>query len=93
MEFTHERFGKCVLVDISQKLFEDYSQELLDKGDVTVIQYRGLSVKAAIKLGILIEPEMTPEDVDNASPGLIRWLSDICIAKHIQEANSVDPLS
>ena len=35
---------------------------------------------------------MSEEDVDNAKPALIVWLSD-CIFKTIAEAMNLDPLS
>lgn len=92
-EYTHERFGKCVLAEITQKQLADYSKILLDTGNISVIAYRGESVKAAIKCGFFIEPELTDKDVDEANPGFIRWLSDKCIAEMIKEATSIDPLS
>lgn len=92
-EYTHDRFGKCELVEITQKQTVQYAKLMDDIKNISMFEYRGRSVKAAIKLGLLIDPVLTEDDVDNASPGYVRWLSDECIAKMINEANSIDPLS
>lgn len=93
MEFTHERFGKCVIAEITQKQLADYSKEMQALGNETMIVFRGESVKAAVKHGLLLEPKLTASEVDNANPGLVRWLSDMCISKAITEATNIDPLS
>jgi len=92
-EYTHDRFGKCVLAEITQKQLVDYSKLMQDKKDMTMIEWRGESVKAAIKCGFFVEPTLTDKEVDDSSPAFIRWLSDECIAKMINEASNIDPLS
>jgi hypothetical protein len=92
-EYTHERFGKCVLAEITQKQLVDYSKQMQDKKDLTLIEWRGESVKAAIKCGFFIEPMMTDKEVDDSKPAFIRWMSDKCIAEMIAEATNIDPLS
>lgn len=92
MEFTHEKLGKCVLTDLTQKRLEDLTREMQGKEKETLTVFRGDSVRIAIKLGILTEPEMTVDDVDEAKPSLIHWLAD-CIGELIAEALNIDPLS
>lgn len=92
-EYTHKKFGKCKLIEITQKQFVDYSNSMLGKENMTLVEWRGESVKMAIKTGFFIEPILTDEDIDEASPGYIRWLSDECITEMIKEANDIDPLS
>lgn len=91
-EYTHDRFGKCVLADLTQKRLEDLTREMQGKEKETLTVFRGDSVRMAIKLGILTEPEMTVEDVDEAKPALINWLAD-CVGELIAEALKIDPLS
>lgn len=93
MEFEHEKFGKCVIADITQRQMVAYGKEMVGKGDVSMYEYRDLSIKAAIKHGLIEQPELTEKDVDEASPGLIRWISDKCLTEAIKEANDIDPLS
>ena len=92
MEFTHSKFGKCELVELTQKQMENYNTDMLHKSDLALAVYRGDQVRAAIKHGIMTEPKWTVEDVDNAKPGHIIWLSD-CITKVLTEALNIDPLS
>ena len=92
MEFTHEKFGKCVVKDLNQKELEDFSNDMTNKEKVPLTVWRGDSVRAAVKHGILVEPALSLDDVDNAKPGLIVWLAD-CVNKVIAEALSIDPLS
>lgn len=91
MEFTHDKFGKCVLTEITQKQLEDFTTAMRGKESELLTVYHGEAVRNAAKFGIMIEPVMTAEDVDNSSPGLVRWLSN-CIAKVITEAINPDPL-
>lgn len=92
MEFEHSKFGKCVLSEITQKQLEDFSKASRGEPDQLMTVWRGNCVRAASEIGFLVEPKITKEDVDNANPGLIRWLAD-CIAQMIAEANDIDPLS
>jgi hypothetical protein len=92
MEFEHKKFGKCVVKDINQKELEDFSNDMTNKEKVPLTVWRGDSVRAAVKHGILVEPALSLDDVDNAKPGLIVWLAD-CVNKVIAEALSIDPLS
>ena len=92
MEFEHKKFGKCVVKDLNQKELEDFSNDMTNKEKVPLTVWRGDSVRAAVKHGILVEPALSLDDVDNAKPGLIVWLAD-CVNKVIAEALSVDPLS
>lgn len=92
MEFEHEKFGKCVLTEITQKMLEDFHLAMKGKETQPLSVWRGDSVRAAAKLGIMTEPNWTPEDVDNAKPAHVVWLAD-CIAKLVSEAMNLDPLS
>lgn len=92
MEFTHSKFGKCELVELTQKQMENYNTDMMGKSDLALAVYRGDQVRSAIKHGFLIEPVWVVEDVDNAKPGHIIWLSD-CITKVLVEALNIDPLS
>ncbi len=92
MEFEHKKFGKCVLLEINQKMLEDFHREMIGKETQPLSVWRGDSVRAAVKCGFMVEPKWTLEDVDNAKPAHIVWLSD-CIAKLISEAMNLDPLS
>ena len=92
MEFEHKKFGKCVVKDLNQKELEDFSNDMTNKEKVPLTVWRGDSVRAAVKHGILVEPALSLDDVDNAKPGLIVWLAD-CVNKVIAEALSIDPLS
>jgi hypothetical protein len=92
MEFEHEKFGKCVLLEINQKMLEDFHRDMKGKETQPLSVWRGDSVRAAVKQGIMTEPKWTLDDVDNAKPAHIVWLAD-CIAKLISEAMNLDPLS
>jgi hypothetical protein len=92
MEFEHEKFGKCVLKEITQKMLEDFHLDMKGKETQPLSVWRGDSVRAAVKQEFLLEPKWTLEDVDNAKPAHIVWLAD-CIAKLISEAMNLDPLS
>ena len=92
MEFEHKRFGKCVVSDITQKQLEDFYRALKGYEHDPVPIWRGEAVRQAVKLGVMIEPKMTVEQVDESKPSLIIWLAD-CIAKSVTEATKIDPLS
>lgn len=92
MEFEHKKLGKCILVEIKQKQLEEFSRLMQGKDKEPLSVWRGDSVRAAAKLGLLTEPALKLEDIDNQKPALIVWLSD-CIAKVISEALNLDPLS
>lgn len=95
MEFEHNKFGKCVLKELTQKEAEDYGrkmQELSEGPKEPLTVYRGNMVRVFSEFGFMKEPKLSKEDVDNSSPGLIKWLSD-CITKAMTEALNIDPLS
>lgn len=92
MDFQSKKFGKCVLADLTQIKAEAYAREMQGKGDVPLTVWRGDSVRVVAKLELLLEPELTPDAIDNASPGLIFWLSE-CVNKWMAEALEIDPLS
>ena len=92
MEFEHEKFGKCVLKDITQKMLEEFHRDMKQDLNVPLSVWRGDSVRSAVKNGIMVEPAWKVEEVDNAKPALIVWLAD-CVAKIIAEAMNIDPLS
>ena len=92
MEFEHEKFGKCVVLDLTQKMLEDFHRDMRQDLEVPLSVWRGDSVRSAVKHGIMTEPKWTAEDVDNAKPAHIVWLAE-CIAKVIAEAMNLDPLS
>ena len=91
MEFEHEILGKCEVIEVNQKQVEDFHRAMIGKEKEPLSVWRGDSVRVAAKQGILIEPKLTPDDIDNAKPALISWLSD-CIAKMFTEALRIDPL-
>lgn len=92
MEFEHEKFGKCVLAELTQKQLEDFHEAMKGKGELSLTKWRGESVRAFAKLGLLVEPKWKSEDVDGASPGHVYWLSE-CITQLQSEALNIDPLS
>ena len=92
MEFTHEKYGKCVLAEITQKQLEDFTSAMKGKESEVLTVWHGEAVRNASKFEIMEEPKMSATDIDNASPGLVRWLSN-CIAQLISEAINPDPLS
>ncbi len=92
MEFEHEKFGKCVVKDLTQKMLEDYHRDMKGKQDMPLTVWRGDSVRSFVEHGYMTEPVMTVEGVDNAKPALIVWLAD-CIFNVIAEAMNIDPLS
>jgi hypothetical protein len=92
MEFEHEKFGKCELVELTQKKLEDFHRIMSGKGNEPLTVWRGDSVRACLKLGLLIDPKWKPEDVDNASPAHVYWLSER-ITEWQAEALKIDPLS
>jgi|LSQX01.1.fsa_nt_gb hypothetical protein len=92
MEFTHDKFGKCVLKSLTQKMLEDFHLDMVGKEKGPLSVWRGDSVRVFVKHEFMLEPKWTVEDVNNANPGHIVWLSD-CIGKLIAEAMHLDPLS
>lgn len=92
MEFEHKKFGKCVLSEISQKMLEDFTRGMPGNEKESLTIWRGESVRNAVKSGLLVEPTMSVDSINNAAPGLIRWLAD-CINNAIAEAIDIDPLS
>ena len=93
MEFEHEKFGKCVIQEITQKMLEDFQRDIHEIPFRPVSIWRGECIRSAVKHGIMTEPKWTVEDVDNAKPAYIIWLADTCVAKVIAEATTIDPLS
>lgn len=92
MEFEHEKFGKCVVKDLTQKMLEDYHRDMKGKQDSPLSVWRGDSVRSFVEHEYMTEPKWTLDDVDNAKPALIVWLAD-CIFNVIAEAMNIDPLS
>ena len=91
MEFTHTRFGKCVLSDINQGQLEAWQDDVKSSTDVPMAVFYGKCVRAAVKAKILLEPALTDEQIAAAKPGLVHWLTN-CIAGEIAEASRIDPL-
>jgi hypothetical protein len=92
MEFEHKKFGKCAIAEITQKQVENFHGAMKGKEGEPLSLWRGESVRNALKFGIIIEPEWSVEQVDEARPGQVVWLSE-CVAKAFVEALSIDPLS
>lgn len=92
MEFEHEKFGKCELADVTQEQLEKFHEAMKGKGDLSLTQWRGDSVRNFAKLGLILEPKLKPEDVGGMKPGHVYWISE-CIAKCQAEALNIDPLS
>ncbi len=91
-EFTHARFGKCVLAEVNQGQLEAWQSEVKDTVGGPMAVWYGATVKAAIKAKILVEPVMSDEQIAAAKPGMIHWLAN-CVAEVINEASNIDPLS
>jgi len=92
MEFVHEKFGKCVVSELTQKQLEDFQIDVKGLLNEPLSVWRGMTVRSAIKRGFLVEPAWKVEDVDTAKPSQIIWISN-CITKVIAEVTRVDPLS
>ena len=91
MEFEHPKFGKCVILELNQKMMEDFHRDMKDLENEPLSVWRGTTVRSAIKREFLVEPAWKVEDVDTAKPSHIVWISN-CITKVIAEAMSADPL-
>ena len=92
MEFTHEKYGKCVLTEITQDQLEKFSKRTKPDSDEFLSVYRGDMVRAAVDIGFVIEPTWkTPDDVGKANAGLVRWVSK-CISDMLTEVMDIDPL-
>lgn len=92
MEFEHPKFGKCVVKDLTQRMLEDFHLDMKGKQDMPLSVWRGDSVRSFVKHEYMTKPAWTLEDVDNAKPAHVVWLSD-CVTKVIAEAMNIDPLS
>jgi rRNA processing protein Krr1/Pno1 len=92
MEFEHEKFGKCVVSELTQKQLEDFQIDVKGLLNEPLSVWRGMTVRSAIKRGFLVEPAWKVEDVDTAKPSQIIWISN-CITKVVAEVTRVDPLS
>jgi hypothetical protein len=92
VEFEHEKLGKCVLKDLTQKDLEDFHEAMKGKGELSLTKWRGDSVRAFAKQGLIEEPVIKADEVDGLSPGMVYWLSE-CITKLQAEALNIDPLS
>ncbi len=75
------------VVEITQKQVEEWSALLPVVEDVTISQWRGDVVRAAVETGWF---EGDPLDVDNMSPADVVWLSDK-LAEHYKEITEVSP--
>lgn len=92
MEFEHAKFGKCVTADFTQGQFEVFSEAVPDTAGLKMTVFRGATIRAAVKSGILLEPKLTVEQVAEIKPNLAIWLAE-CLGKAIAEATDIDPLS
>jgi hypothetical protein len=92
-EYTHDKYGTCELAEINHKQLVDYSTAMKGKGDMSLIEWRGESVKAAIRNGFFLSPKLTEQEIDGLGAGYVIWLSDGCIAKMIKEVTDINPLS
>ena len=92
MEFEHKKFGKCVVKDQKKRMLEYFQLDTKGKLDMPLSVWRGDSVRSFVKHEYMTEPKWTVEDVDNAKPAHVVWLSD-CVTKVIAEAMNIDPLS
>lgn len=77
--------------DLTQKQVEQWSAALKGAHEKTVPEYRGDVVRAAIRAGWVLAPELKPEDVDAMPPRLVRWLADQCAGLY-NDATQLDPL-
>ena len=89
MEFEHKRFGKCVVSDITQKQLEDFYRALKGSEHEPMPVWRGVSVRHAAKLGILVEPKLEFDQVDGMKQNLIIRLAER-IAKGVTEETEID---
>lgn len=90
-EYKNSRFGVCKLENLTQKKLEDYMLKMVGFEDKPMTVFHGQAVRSAAELGIIIEPKIDPAGVDEANPGLIRWLSN-CLADLVTEATTISPL-
>ena len=84
-ELPSKGWKAVIRVDITQRELEEFQDVITDFEGTKL---HGHSVKAALKVGWIIEPESI--DVDTSNPGYIRWMFTN-IFKIINEAIVIPP--
>jgi len=51
MDFEHEKFGKCVILEITQKMLEDFHRDMKGMNEQPLSVWRGESVRSAVRHG------------------------------------------
>ncbi len=91
MEFTHAKFGRMEIAEFTQAQMERYGEAMVGKESQSLPQYYGECVRTAVRVGVLIEPRLSDEEIANAKPAQVKWLA-INVLNAVAEANNVDPL-
>lgn len=91
MEYTHEKYGKYSIAEITQGQMEVFLSAMKDVPTEPATNYYGAVVRGAVKAGFMFNPSVTEDAVNAAKPSFIRWLAN-CVGKEIQEALRDDPL-
>lgn len=91
MEFEHKALGQMETAELTQGQMEKFGSAVVNKESESLPVYYGEVVRAAIKAGILVMPEMKVEDVIEQKPAFVKWLATN-ILQAVGEANRIDPL-
>jgi hypothetical protein len=92
MEFNHEIYGVCKTADIVQRQIEEFQRAIQKLDGEPMAVWKSTTVKAGAKSGILVEPVLNDDQVDNSKYLFVEWLAD-CVIKAVNEAMGIDPLS
>lgn len=91
IEKTHKTLGVSLKVEeLSQGMLELYLDEMNGKNSLPIGKYYGEIVRAAVKVGWLVEPAWSPEDVKTQKPAVVRWIGEQ-LDKLYGEATTVPP--
>lgn len=91
MEFTHKKYDKVEIADITQKQLEIFQVEMKKDRVDSLAVWRGDIVRAAINAGFFVFPIMTADEIDGMNPRKVSWLEH-CVTRVVTEALSDDPL-
>jgi len=56
MEFEHKKFGKCVLLEINQKMLEDFHRDMIGKETQPLSVWRGDCIAKLISEAMNLDP-------------------------------------
>ena len=88
MDFEHKKLGKLMVKELTQRDVENFGKEYRALDRKSQVDVNGATVRAAIKAGLITEPEWTVEMVDQMKPYLVAWYAQ-CIDKAYLEATTV----